>query len=77
MFELKYNVDNDKKIKMKWNRNCAYLESIFLINCLRTYIAQSRIYQKKEGNEIRCSQNNYLSLYTSENIYIFRYILSK
>ena len=38
------------------------------MNCLLTYIAQSRIFQGKYADEIRCSQNNYLGFYTSETI---------
>ena len=38
------------------------------MNCLRTYIGQSRIFQGNCADEIRCSQNNYLGFYTSETI---------
>ena len=34
-------------------------------------------FRKKEANEICFSQNNYLGFYTSENVDIFRYILSE
>ena len=57
---------------MMWNRNRAYLQpKICFMNCLRTYISQSRIFREKEANEIRCSQTNYLGFYTSENVYVF------
>ena len=60
------------------NRNRAYLQpKIFFMNCLCTYIAQSRIFRGKEANKIPCSQSKYLGFYTSQNIYIFRCIMSE
>ena len=52
-------------------------QKYFFMNSLRTYIAESRIFQEKQANEIRCFQNNYFGFYTSENIYIFRCIFSE
>ena len=65
-------------MKLMWNRKRVYLQTtICFMNCLRTYISQNRVCPEKQANEIQCNNKNYLGFYTSDNIYIFRYILSK
>ena len=58
-----------------WNIICMYLQQkICFMNSFCTYIAQNLLLQKKkEANRMQCSQNNYFSFNTSENIYIFMY----
>ena len=78
LFEIKYNVHNDMKLKL-----CG-IEIVHTFN--QKYLSWTvyvRTFQKilffkgKEANEIPWSQNNYLGFYTSEYIFIFWYILSK
>ena len=51
-----------------WNRNRSYLQTKKLCHEL---FAKSYLSEKKEANEIRCSQNNYLEISKLQKIFIF------